>query len=162
MWIITTDGFYSIVQKPWDVADDTLTVRARVREDLERFIDTVHAAKTVKAKLDKHRDIIEDRAADYAYRIQVPRDTVLSFMARSTANIDYYNFKDAVATQASPRRAAAYSRVWAHLLELQRPDNNQQHKRGVPGRVSHGGQAVGNAAPTRIQKYEPPTRKARE
>ena len=35
MWLITPVGFFSIVQKPSDVAADTLTVRARVQGDLE-------------------------------------------------------------------------------------------------------------------------------
>jgi hypothetical protein len=34
MWLITPTGFFSIVQKPSDEAADTLTVRARVRQDL--------------------------------------------------------------------------------------------------------------------------------
>ncbi len=35
MWLITTTGFYSVVQKPWDQAADTLTVRARAKADLD-------------------------------------------------------------------------------------------------------------------------------
>ena len=34
MWLITPTGFFSIVQKPGDAAANTLTVRARVRQDL--------------------------------------------------------------------------------------------------------------------------------
>ena len=34
MRLITPTGFFSIVQKPGDVAANTLTVRARVRQDL--------------------------------------------------------------------------------------------------------------------------------
>ena len=35
MWLVTTNGFYSIVRKPWDREAGTLTVRARARSDLE-------------------------------------------------------------------------------------------------------------------------------
>ena len=35
MWLITPTGFFSIVQKPTDAQANTLTVRARVRQDLE-------------------------------------------------------------------------------------------------------------------------------
>lgn len=35
MWLITTFGFFSIVQKPEDKARGTLTIRARVRNDLK-------------------------------------------------------------------------------------------------------------------------------
>ena len=38
MWLITPVGFFSIVQKPSDVAADTLTVRARVQGDLEAAV----------------------------------------------------------------------------------------------------------------------------
>jgi hypothetical protein len=35
MWLITPVGFFSIVRRPDDVADDTLTIRSRVESDLE-------------------------------------------------------------------------------------------------------------------------------
>jgi len=35
MWLITSVGFFSIVEKPDDREAGTLTIRARVREDLE-------------------------------------------------------------------------------------------------------------------------------
>ena len=35
MWLLTPIGFFSIVQKPDDTTRNTLTVRARVRQDLE-------------------------------------------------------------------------------------------------------------------------------
>jgi hypothetical protein len=34
MWIMTTIGFFSIVQKPEDKDDDTMTIRSRVKSDL--------------------------------------------------------------------------------------------------------------------------------
>ena len=34
MWLVTPIGFFSIVQKPGDKANGTLTVRARLRSDL--------------------------------------------------------------------------------------------------------------------------------
>jgi len=34
MWLITPIGFFSIAQKPDDHAEDTLTIRARVADDL--------------------------------------------------------------------------------------------------------------------------------
>jgi hypothetical protein len=35
MWLITPIGFYSIICKPGDAEAETLTVRARVKSDLE-------------------------------------------------------------------------------------------------------------------------------
>lgn len=41
MWIVSTLGFFSIVQKPEDKASGTLTVRARVRSDLDALREAV-------------------------------------------------------------------------------------------------------------------------
>lgn len=35
MWLVTTFGYFSIVQKHSDRDTDTLTVRCRVRQDME-------------------------------------------------------------------------------------------------------------------------------
>ncbi len=35
MWLITPTGFFSVVENPEDKAGNTLTVRARLRADLE-------------------------------------------------------------------------------------------------------------------------------
>ena len=35
MWLLTPTGFFSIVRKPQDAAAGTLTVRSRVRADLD-------------------------------------------------------------------------------------------------------------------------------
>ena len=40
MWLMTPSGFFSIVQKPEDEQAGTLTIRARVRGDLERLRET--------------------------------------------------------------------------------------------------------------------------
>ena len=39
MWLTTPIGFYSIVEKVWDKDEGLLTVRARVREDLDVLRD---------------------------------------------------------------------------------------------------------------------------
>jgi hypothetical protein len=41
MWMIGRDGFVSIVQKPGDAAKGQLTLRARVRADLEALRSSV-------------------------------------------------------------------------------------------------------------------------
>lgn len=38
MWVVTDFGFFSVVQKPGDAEAGTLTVRARVRGDLEAVL----------------------------------------------------------------------------------------------------------------------------
>ena len=72
MWLITTTGFFSIVEKPWDRAPGTLTVRARARQDLE----------ALKAgSLPELGDITEAADADYRYRAQAPREAVVRAVA---------------------------------------------------------------------------------
>ena len=111
MWILATTGFYSIVQKPWDRAKGTLTIRARVRRDLinlkERYLPSL-------------ADIIETEDSDYRYRATAPQDEVVQAMAKITADIDYDNFKDAVAARQGYERAAIYHDVWSDLYRLQR------------------------------------------
>src|SRR5512146_1789197 len=109
MWILTADGFYSVVQKPWDREPGTLTVRARAPDDLERL----------RVHLPALGPTIEDRAADYRWRAQVPAWELGSLMAQLVQRIDYDNFKRVVAKRLGPPRAALYHEVWDVLHELQ-------------------------------------------
>jgi hypothetical protein len=110
MWLITTTGFFSIVEKPWDRAPGTLTVRARAREDLE----------ALKAgSLPELGEIAEDADADYRYRAQAPREAVVRAVAAEARGIDYDNFKSAVAARQGRQRADVYHRVWDALYRIQ-------------------------------------------
>ncbi|RIL06184.1 MAG: hypothetical protein DCC71_07770 [Proteobacteria bacterium] len=110
MWILTPIGFFSIVEKSWDRDPGTLTVRARVREDLdalrERFLPELGA-------------VAEDERADYRYRAQAPRKAVADAMRRLVGSIDYDNFKDEVAKRQGSKRAQLYHAVWDVLYRLQ-------------------------------------------
>ena len=49
MWILSEQGFYSVVQKEWNVRSDSLTIRARCEADLENlraFLAQVDAPPT--------------------------------------------------------------------------------------------------------------------
>jgi hypothetical protein len=111
IWVLTTIGFFSIVQKPWDQPQGTLTIRARVRDDLEGL----------RAYIPDMSDIIESEDSDYRYRSVAKRETVMAALATLVADIQYDNFKAAVA--AAPRqgyrRAAVYGDVWHVLYRLQ-------------------------------------------
>ena len=109
MWAVTTIGFFSIVQKPWDALHGTLTVRARVKEDLENL----------KAYLPEMGEISESLNSDYRYRAVAPRPAVMEAMAKLAGAIDYDNFKDAVADRQGHARAAIYGEVWRNLYQLQ-------------------------------------------
>jgi hypothetical protein len=111
MWLITTFGFFSIVEKPEDRGTGHLTVRARVREDLEQL----------KAKhLPELGAISESRHSDYRFRARATREAVARAMAQVAREIDYDNFKDAVASRQGYDRAKAYGRVWTELYRLQK------------------------------------------
>jgi hypothetical protein len=112
MWLLTTTGFYSIVRKPWDRQPDTLTVRARARADLEALRQHY---------LPELGDIVESDTADYRFRAQAPRGAVAEAVRRAVADIDYDNFKSAVATRQGAAREDIYHRVWHDLFRIQQP-----------------------------------------
>lgn len=59
MWLVTPVGFFSVVRKPTDIKNKTLTVRARVRSDLE----------ALKAQyLPELGPIQESKVNDYRFR----------------------------------------------------------------------------------------------
>jgi hypothetical protein len=110
MWIVTTFGFYSVVEKPWDRETRTLTVRARAREDLE----------ALKAKyLPALGEIAEDDATDYRFRAQAPREEVVEAFARSVREIDYDNFKAAILARQGWARERVYHDAWRAFLAIQ-------------------------------------------
>jgi len=110
MWIITPLGFFSIVQKPGDVSAGTLTVRARVRSDLE----ALQAA--VLPGLGK---ITDSKSTDYRFRATALRGLVEAAMAQLTRQLDYSNFKSQVAKVQGSKRAHLYHDVWDVLNRMQ-------------------------------------------
>ena len=108
MWLMTTRGFYSIVEDFHD--RDQLLVRARVREDLGAVADLVPGL-----------EVEETPERDYRFRASVARDVWASAVAQLAREIDYPNFKNAVAERQGVDRAHVYGDVWATLLELQQP-----------------------------------------
>jgi len=110
MWLITTRGFYSIVEKPWDIEGGTLTIRARAREDLEAFRES---------DLPELGAVKEDPGADYRFRAQAPREAVARAVQKQVEAIDYDNFKSAVGRRQGGDRAHLYMGVWDVLHKIQ-------------------------------------------
>lgn len=109
MWILSTFGFFSIVEKPTDRGGGTLTIRSRVESDLDRMrIALPRLGQTQTSDL-----------SDYQYRAVANRSDVATAVARSVESINYPNFKDAVAHYQGRGRAALYGDVWATLYGLQ-------------------------------------------
>lgn len=109
MWVLTAFGFFSIVQKPSDKKAGTLTVRARVRDDLV----------ALKATLPSLGMISENKETDYKYRAMVSKNELAAAIADLVLGLDYPNFKDAVAKRQGAKRAETYHDVWDVLHSLQ-------------------------------------------
>jgi hypothetical protein len=109
MWIISTEGFFSIVRKPEDVDSEMLTVRGRVKADLERL-------KTMYLPLAS--SISENERADYRYRFRTKASDVGEALSHMAVNIDYENFKNAVEKRQSWIRHEVYGLVWQVLNQL--------------------------------------------
>lgn len=106
MWILTTRGFLSVVAHREEPG--CVLVRARRREDLEALREQL-----------PDLELREDRAADYRWRTTLTRESWAAALARLAGQIDYDNFKSAVARRQGAERAAPYGRVWAELRSLQ-------------------------------------------
>lgn len=114
MWLITPIGFFSVVRKPTDTKNKTLTVRARVRSDLE----------ALQAQyLPELGPIQESAVNDYRFRAVAPQAAVAAAMARLAETLDYSNFKDAVKQRQGAARAHLYHGVWDVLYRLQQEPN---------------------------------------
>lgn len=107
MWLLTSIGFFSVVAHHGD--RHTVLVRSRAREDLE----------ALRRHYLPDLEILEHAGADYRYRALLDRMEWEYAIQRITSDIDYANFKDAVAERQGPERASLYSRVWTALRELQ-------------------------------------------
>jgi len=111
MWLITPIGFYSIVCKPGDAEAETLTIRARVKTDLEALRQEY---------LPSLGTIAEDAGTDYGFRAKAKRDEVGKALAQMVQQLDYENFKNEVANKQGKYRAQVYHKVWDVLYTLQR------------------------------------------
>ncbi|MGE0432836.1 MAG: hypothetical protein AB7K09_07680 [Planctomycetota bacterium] len=103
MWLFTTIGFFSVVRKFDDVDNDTLTVRARSRADLDALRATYLPAL---GPTDENPD------RDYRFHARVARSEFVAAVARIAADIDYDNFQATVEDRHDSHRAHVYASVW--------------------------------------------------
>jgi len=106
MWIFTTIGFFSIVQKP---GTDFLTVRARVASDLDNLRNQFmpHLSPTIKGG-----------GTDYPFRATISHKDFGAGLAKMGEAITYRNFKSAVGKEMGSQREQAYHKVWHDLFHL--------------------------------------------
>jgi ADP-ribose pyrophosphatase YjhB (NUDIX family) len=110
MWLITPEGFFSIVEKATDKASGTLTVRARVASDLEALR---------RGSLPELGATTKGAGTDYRYRAIAPRAAIAQALARMVEELQYSNFKSEVAKRQGPARAELYHDVWDVLYRMQ-------------------------------------------
>lgn len=125
MWIMTTRGMYSAVEKYEDRDEGMLTIRSRVKQDLLNLKDLLPNAVPYREK----------RYTDYPWRIRVLHEDWDFAVATMSSEIDYSNFKDRVKVVQGAKRASVYGRVWAVLLSLEPP---RRYKRGKKGKRKAG------------------------
>jgi hypothetical protein len=106
MWIFTTFGFFSVVQKK--PTDEFLTVRARDPKDLDRLRERIPELGPTKLT-----------GSDYACRAQVRRGAFAAGLAKIVHEIDYPNFKDTVEKEMGKERAHIYFDVWMAASKIQ-------------------------------------------
>lgn len=136
MWLMTPVGFFSIVEKPSDRNTGYLTVRARVRSDLERLGERF---------LPSLGPISESTSTDYRYRARASRSALSQAMAGLVDAISYTNFKSEVEREQGAKRADVYHDVWSVLYRMQGDPaleaaaRRPQKRGGVPRADAYGG-----------------------
>lgn len=107
MWVMTTKGFYSVVE----TKDGKAMVRGRARADLEALV----------AALVSDAPVLETMNADYPFRVIVPKDEWARFLSDEAKAIDYTNFKSEVTKRQGRVRHDVYMRIWSALHGIEDP-----------------------------------------
>lgn len=107
MWVFNTKGFFSIVEDKRN--RNFLYVRARVRDDLERMLPGAKIQETPER--------------DYRFRCRVTKRHFETVMANEVEDINYPNFKNAVAERLGRERSKPLHSVWHTMYQLQRADD---------------------------------------
>jgi|GEM_PF-903273 len=127
MWIMTTVGFFSAVQKP---GTDFLTIRARAKGDLDclrsRYLPTLSPT-------------VSKGGTDYPYRAIVSHADFAKAMVQIVHDITYDNFKNEVAKEQGTARAKCYAKVWSALLNLPEATQKQTNSPAHGGSIAYGG-----------------------
>ena len=105
MWVFNSQGFFSAVENRND--HSTVIVRARSEDDMLRLgerlgLETTHTP-----------------TADYPYRLTVSKADWSNYLAQQALEIDYPNFKDAMAESFDAARMHQLHEVWAVMAGFQ-------------------------------------------
>lgn len=107
MWLYFDGGFVSIVE---DQETGDLLVRARAKEDLERFI--------VMCDCQQNPRVRATPVNDYRYRVTMKRAEVVKGLTCAANLITYPNFKDQIAKKQGSERAHIYGQIWRESLQI--------------------------------------------
>jgi len=107
MWILTTVGFFSVVQKRGDLF---LTVRARIASDLD------HLRKEYMPELS---ETVTGQGTDYPYRATISHEKFTSGMVKLMRDIRHSNFKNEVSKKMGGKREKVYSKACNDLRALE-------------------------------------------
>jgi hypothetical protein len=110
MWLITQDGYFSVVKKNGTSARP-LCLRSRVRRDIENFLMAI----------DKKYKIEDSTGTDYKYRTYVSREDLIEYQIHIIKKLDYDNFKDSL-KDVHPERLQTYMNLWSDSFGLQKVD----------------------------------------
>jgi formylmethanofuran dehydrogenase subunit D len=103
MWLFTTSGFISIVEKD----ANHLAVRARDSLSLSSLAQSYDVV------------IRKTPTADYPYRIFITKDQFKNWLSNQPGQIQYKNFKSEVTITRGKKFSSALLKVWSamHLVE---------------------------------------------
>lgn len=102
MWLATKFGFFSVVRTS---EGKLYKIRSRAKKDLLNLFD--------------ENQIIEDKLADYRYRVIADQAAYEQFM-QQLQDIDYDNFKSHIHTLPDQKdKTTYYGRIWQVMYEYQ-------------------------------------------
>jgi hypothetical protein len=110
MWIFTTIGFFAVEQTSAD-PESGLSIYSRIYQDLERLrINYLPDAEAISGH----------STNDYPFHLKVSREQFQLALTAIVADLDYDDFKRAVAEYQGDERAGIYASIWMELYRLQR------------------------------------------
>ena len=115
MWVFTTQGYLSVVDK--EESGGELCVRSRDDEDLKDLQAYLQQA------LRKGVPIMPTGKADYQYRMFVEREDFMKYMVQMIRELKYDNFKDACSYKEDsvwrrkPEALYGLARIWETIWE---------------------------------------------